>query len=112
LEETGQEFSRLMRFVLGILFLVCVGGFLVTSGIMPIVSAGDAAKVRNLALSHSLPVLIAVAAPALLVIVALGLQSALKRTGWLAVGSLASLMALGAVVLAIGPAKVTALFGL
>ena len=101
-----------MRFVLCILLLVCVGGFLVTSGIMPIVSVGDAAKVRSLALSHSLPVLIAVAAPALLVIAGLGLQSTLRRTGWVAVGSLASLMALGGVVLVLGPARVTALFGL
>lgn len=111
-EDTEQEFRPVMRFVLCVLLFVCVGGFLVTSGILPIISVGDAAKARSLALAHSLPVLVAVAAPAALVIGGLGLQSACKRTGWVALGGLASLMALGAVVLALGPAKVTALLGL
>ena len=101
-----------MRIMLCVLLVVCVGGFLVTSGIVPIVTAGEVAKARSLALSHSLPVLIAVAAPAVLVIAGLGLQTVMKRTGWVALGSLAGLMALGAVVLALGPERVTAIFGL
>ena len=62
-EDTEQEFRPVMRFVLCVLLFVCVGGFLVTSGILPIISVGDAAKARSLALAHSLPVLVAVAAP-------------------------------------------------
>lgn len=101
-----------MRIVLFGLLVVCVGGFLVTSGIVPIVSVGNPASVRSMALSHSLPVLIAVAAPSIAVIAGLGLQSTVRRTGWVALGSLAGLMVLAAVVLAVGPTRVTALLGL
>jgi hypothetical protein len=101
-----------MRLVLCVLFVVCVGGFLVTSGILPIADLGEVSKARSLALSHSLPVLVAVAAPAAVVVAGLGLQSAVKRTGWLAVGGLAGLVVVCAAVVALGPARVTALFGL
>ena len=50
-----------MRFWLLVIFVVCIGGFIVTSGTVTIVGGGLTMNMD--AVAHSLPVLLALAAP-------------------------------------------------
>ena len=68
-----------MRFWLAVMLIFCMAGFIVTSGTIS-VHAG-ALRVNTAALAHSIPVLIALAAPMITMAVVLMVTMAIGRQG-------------------------------
>jgi hypothetical protein len=76
--------------------VVCVGGFLATSGIVTFRGAGMTPAIETAALEQSLPVLLAFAAPALLLWLVVACRQMAARTGWMlviALGTFATALA-------------------
>ena len=68
-----------MRFWLAVMLIVCVSGFVVTSGTLSVQSG--VMTLNTTALSHSIPVLVALAAPMVMMALVLSVTMALSRNG-------------------------------
>ena len=72
-----------MRALLLLLLITCVCGFVVSSGIAPLPFGRDPRGASATAISHSLPVLLAVGAPAILFMLGMAARAVFQRTGYL-----------------------------
>ena len=79
-----------MRVSLGAFFLVCLGGFIASSGIVGTPFGRDLVHADAAGLSASMPVLLALSGPVFIVACGVGASALARRIGWLPV--LAGLM--------------------
>jgi hypothetical protein len=90
-----------MRFSLALILLVCVSGFVATSGMVSLTGEAGQLQLNGAALRHTLPVLIALAAPALVMGVLLSFLMLGRKYGWIAMSTTLAVAATG-LVLALG----------
>jgi hypothetical protein len=74
-----------MRVSLGAFFLVCLGGFIVSSGIVGTPLGRDIVQADAAGLNASMPVLLALSGPVLIVACGVGASALARRIGWLPV---------------------------